>query len=74
MTIDLKWFLPLGLPFIILIMLRLLVAMAGVPWQPIAAAVSLGLSAIIGVIVGVATAFNLEDKGVRWNVKLGERK
>lgn len=74
MTIDLKWFLPLGLPFIILVTLRLLVAMAGIPWQPIAAAVSLGLAAIIGFGAGLVAALILDENGKCWNVKLGDWK
>ena len=74
MTIDLKWFLPLGLPFLVLTMLRLLVAMAGVPWQPVAAGVSLLVSGVIGAPLGLMMAFELYNKDVRWDVKLGERK
>lgn len=70
MTIDLKWALPFVLPFLLLLMTRLLAVVAGAPWTPEGATVAVVLCMALGVIIGGFIAGCMQDYGVKWQIHL----
>jgi len=72
MTIDLKWGLPLVMPFVMLLTIRLLALVAGMEWTDNAAAGAVVFAFALGLPVGGFVAGMMEDEGVKWNVRIGK--
>lgn len=72
MKIDLKWGLPFVMPFVLLMMVRLVWVAAGAEWSdPEGAAFC---TIVSGFVVGVCAAGFMHDEGVHWTVRIGPRK
>ena len=69
MTVDLKWALPVVMPFVVLGLFRLMWWAAGAPWsEPSTAAfLSIQIGAIMG---GLIAGLNQE---MHWNVTVGRK-
>lgn len=68
MTIDMKWGIPLVLPFMFLMMTRLLFWMAGAAWAPEVAVV---FSIFFGFVLGIVVACAMFGEGVGWHLRVG---
>jgi hypothetical protein len=70
--IDLKWALPAVAPFLVVALLRLLVAAIGAEWNPdgVHAGFIAGVSLALGGSIGAATALTMQDAGICWRVRV----
>jgi len=72
MDVDIKWFLPAVLPFVVLGGLRALCFVAGAAWtEPGMAAIA---SAAIGISFGMLAVTSMDENGVKLIVRIGRVK
>lgn len=64
MTIDLKWFLPFVIPFMLLLPSRLLWFVAGAEWNTPEKVAAVCL--VLGSIIGLLAVFIMEHDKVYW--------
>lgn len=74
MTIDLKWGLPIVLPFVWVLLARVLCLVASLNWTDSIAYFVLLLYIVVGLPFSIFTPLTLQDNGVKWNMTIGKQK
>ena len=71
MIIDLKYLIPVVMPFAVVLLLRALCALAGVPWTESVSAVAVLFSVLVSVVAGTGIVVCMADAKLHWRVRIG---
>lgn len=74
MTVDLKWCLPVVVPFVMAAVMRGMLWIMGAPMSLDFAMLVALLGGFFGMLVGFLTAVSMSDRGICWTVRIGSIK
>ena len=71
MTIDLKYLIPVVMPFAMVLILRALCALAGVPWTETISQMAVVFSVLASLVGGIEIVACMADAKLHWRVRIG---